>query len=1752
MKQTLLFLFLIIGGFEAFAKEISEREVQIVSLNWLNSYSTNFLTEDDIDTVYVQKGELDTLYYIVTFEPQGWVMVAGTDKVEPVLGYSIDSKFTMEQVPEQLKEWLNGIADEIEMVNGDDYQPSSLVEQKWNSYKSKLLEKQELKAALVSSVGPLLSSNWGQGKYFNEMAPEDESSSAGNGHTWIGCVATAMAQVMKSWQFPSTGYGEYSYTHSEYGLQSADFGASSYNWLSMPDSPTETNTEVQKINYHAAVSVEMDFSPVGSGGFLEDAYTAFSDYFKYNTTLFHSYRTLWDDEDEWEEMLKSDLDKGRPVIYAGYSVSGSVGHAFVCDGYTNDYFHFNWGWSGDGNGNYLLSALDPIYSNYSYNQAALFGIEPVQISSIDLPYNEGFESSSDSDFSLFGLASISTLAGHSGDSGVSLGDSSNTSYNKNCASITFLVPSDGELSFWAKRFMDEESDYNSQEAVLMSQWGSTSLVEFFDGQYNDDEWIYYSADISEWAGQVVRLLFIQNNFDQIKPQWMYVDDIEISGVYVNYAPDTPSIPFPVDDAVGVDIQPELGWVGNDNNGDDLIYHVYFGTTESPTLVSTVFDNEYVVADELSVKTTYYWKVIADDGEMTSESPLWSFTTGGLTPSMSICGIANVSDSSATVCGQITNENGSIVSTRGICWNDVTDPDFFDNYVTYEESDSEYSCSLSDLEAFTTYYVKAYANSDEGIGYSSEQSFKTSAGFSDVAFVDVVEIGRAFAIIKGFVETINDTAIIRRGVVWSAGSDFNADETTIVAFDGYWTSNDEFEVEVDSLPELHAIYFKVFAENSVGVSFSEVQQLVTLNSSPYIDLDQDDSSGKTDADFAGLAVEQQSGGFIVDSDLSIIDLDGDVIQQISIVLSNQEDDQNEYLLSSEDWPLVLIEGNRSDTLVLSNNGILNNDEWLLVLQEIEYWNNDDAPDTSLIRQVSLVVNDGVDDSNEAIAFISVQAVNDSPVCVVLPSISGSMIYGGTLEAINGVWVDSLDNCSGSMISVFTWQVYDGDQIVDVEGEEDENNYLALVDDFCGLSVRVVETVTDSYCGGDNTMIAVAESEWYEVQKTTQTLTFDALPVQQFSYYPMILQGEASSGLPLSYKVSVASLVDVSNDTLWMKGIGSTIISCSQTGNECYYPSEGKYRVLKIIEGEQSIECSLPEEVLLSDGWMVLDLYSSAGLPLDVSVDDTTLAEIRNDTLFFKEIGLLGITLSQQGDEMVTAADSVFVNMNILRGEQLVISNIDTLLYYGIDTFYPDVISSSGLEISIESSDTTVLKIVDDNAIEVVGVGSCVLTLSQAGNDFYYPAPTVEVQMYVEKGFQIVSLSVEEELRYSYDLYFYQLISSSGIELEVTSSDSTLFQLYSNDSLKVNGVGVAYLRAVNSGNSWWNSVDTLIEINLLKGIQQFVVEDSIFKFYGDPEFVIDAEINSGLDFGFVLDDDNDIVLLNDEVFSIVNVGQTNVIFYQHGNSLWENITVNTCLTVSRGMQTITFDEIPSASFGDEIVELSAVSNSGLSLSFTSSDTSVAVVASNTLLVKNAGESIIQASQEGNEYWDSAQSVVRYFNVECLEQTITSLLRDTLRTNEEIGFDDFYISSGLSISEIVSSDTNVINVLNDTLIIEGGGSVTLQVSQAGNRNYLPVSSNFNFEVLDPLSVTEFEMVNFALFPNPSIGLVYLTIDGTVTYPLNGSVLNVSGQVQRTFEINEAINEIDLSELNDGVYFVSLRSTRECRILKLTLKCQ
>ncbi len=292
----------------------------------------------------LKKGEL---YTVIGYKTGGFAVIADDDMFAPVLGYS--DTVLPDVLPPDMKWWMDVVEQSMKtaMAEGSsiEYSPKAA-------------------AGVKDHVDELLTTRWDQDDPYNRKCPKYKRNNISYTYP-TGCVATAMAQIMKYYGLPTVGKGFHQYSFKPEGSATfntltAYFDTTNYMWDDMIDDyskasfTAEQADAVATIMYHCGVAVEMQYNEDGSGAFSADAAAAMREYFGYDTR--HYIRDVMP-TDEWMDIVYGELSEGRPILYGGQSTSG--GHAFVLDGYDSDgLVHVNWGWSGSGNGFFTIAGLN--------------------------------------------------------------------------------------------------------------------------------------------------------------------------------------------------------------------------------------------------------------------------------------------------------------------------------------------------------------------------------------------------------------------------------------------------------------------------------------------------------------------------------------------------------------------------------------------------------------------------------------------------------------------------------------------------------------------------------------------------------------------------------------------------------------------------------------------------------------------------------------------------------------------------------------------------------------------------------------------------------------------------------------------------------------------------------------------------------------------------------------------------------------------------------------------------------------------------------------------------------------------------------------------------------------------------------------------------------------------------------------------------------------------------------------------------
>ena len=365
MKKHLLSIFILIVSMLAVQAKPIDRNTAFMAAK---KFATAQFALERATPQLVYKGN-DDAFYVFNTNDHSFVIIAGDDAHRPVIGYSDESAFDASDIPPALAYYLDGVAECIQHLHDASATPNVTAE--WNI----VLQHGRLLPRHKRGTGYFCTTQWNQTYPYNYCCPADPAGSGG--HAIVGCLATAMSQLMCFWAYPAQGIGSHCYHHSDYGEICADFGNTTYDWKNMPDVLNGSSTEEEKLAvgtlcFHCGVTIDMGYGPDGSGGASDPIPGVMHTYFNYSDAIVQLRRDDYETE-TWKTMVREQFDMGWPMYYGGCQDGGC--HAFVCDGYDdNDYFHFNLGWGGSSDGWYLIDDAP-----YTHPADAMFNFAPAEV-----------------------------------------------------------------------------------------------------------------------------------------------------------------------------------------------------------------------------------------------------------------------------------------------------------------------------------------------------------------------------------------------------------------------------------------------------------------------------------------------------------------------------------------------------------------------------------------------------------------------------------------------------------------------------------------------------------------------------------------------------------------------------------------------------------------------------------------------------------------------------------------------------------------------------------------------------------------------------------------------------------------------------------------------------------------------------------------------------------------------------------------------------------------------------------------------------------------------------------------------------------------------------------------------------------------------------------------------------------------------------------------------------------------------------
>ena len=350
-----------------------------VSLKSGNLSPFSMLKEKEIEKIITINGEDNSpAIYIIKFKPNGFIILSASKKERAILGFS-ESNILNENFGDiGLSDWILSRKKRIEDLKHDaTYKIPKSVKEEWLYIAPVDGDEIIVSGGTVNEqYGPLLQTTWGQDSPYNINLTSIGCLNDEHGKPPTGCVATAIAQIVRKWQFPS-----------------------SYNWSIMPNFAnrysyiTSGTIELARLMKNAGAGAKTSYVCGGSGATVTNARNAFVNTFGYSS----SASIINYNESAADTYIVPNIQAGQPVLMGGIDLTYG-GHAWVCDGYkryvstlihnpgthyeyettsiSNFYLSLNWGWNGDSNGYFLTTDFTPGNFNFSSGQQCIINIHP--------------------------------------------------------------------------------------------------------------------------------------------------------------------------------------------------------------------------------------------------------------------------------------------------------------------------------------------------------------------------------------------------------------------------------------------------------------------------------------------------------------------------------------------------------------------------------------------------------------------------------------------------------------------------------------------------------------------------------------------------------------------------------------------------------------------------------------------------------------------------------------------------------------------------------------------------------------------------------------------------------------------------------------------------------------------------------------------------------------------------------------------------------------------------------------------------------------------------------------------------------------------------------------------------------------------------------------------------------------------------------------------------------------------------------
>jgi len=493
---------------------------------------------------------------------------------------------------------------------------------------------------------------------------------------------------------------------------------------------------------------------------------------------------------------------------------------------------------------------------------------------------------------------------------------------------------------------------------------------------------------------------------------------------------------------------------------------------------------------------------------------------------------------------------------------------------------------------------------------------------------------------------------------------------------------------------------------------------------------------------------------------------------------------------------------------------------------------------------------------------------------------------------------------------------------------------------------------------------------------------------------------------------------------------------------------------------TITAGLPATEVFAPGTLTVTATASSGLAVTWASITPTVCTATPTITNQAAVNLVGagtcsVTASQAGNATYAAAPVRTLNDTITAASQsiTITSGLPASIGYSNTSFNVSATASSGLPVTLASTTTSVCTTVtsaNQSTVTTIGLGTCTISMTQAGNANYTAAPVRTQSGTVVKGNQTITFGAPANQTFGAAPFALSATSTSGLAVAFTSATTPVCTV-SGSTVTLVTPGTCTINANQAGNTDFNAATQVVQsLTVAKEAQTITFAAPGGKVFGSAPFTVTPTSSSALAVALT-SATTSVCTVSGNTVTLVAVGTCTLDANQAGNATYAAATqvAQSFAVTSVAAQTITFGTLSNQTYGAAPYTIAATSTSGLTVAFTSATTGVCTVSGTTLTIVGAGSCTIDANQAGNASYAAAAQVAQTMTVAKAAQTITFAAPATQSFSSTPLTLTATSNSALTVA-YTSATTSVCTVAGNAVSFVGLGTCTIDANQAGNTNY------------------------------------------------------------------------------------------------------